>query len=113
MSVLRKRDVAAAGVGGKAPVPASCPMLKAYPSVWEFLTASAYPDGGARVPGTLTIFSESGCFKACLNDRDQGISAFVSGNSLTALLVALESGLKDDDLEWKLPASGFKKKKQN
>lgn len=110
MSALRKRDVAGASAGGYGVLPGPCAFSKTYPNVWEFLTATVYPDKTARVAGTLTFFAEAGNFKACLNDRDQGISAFVSGASFTALLVALEAGLKADDLEWKLPASGFKKK---
>jgi hypothetical protein len=110
MSALRKRDVAQAT--GVAKAPGACAFSKSYPCLWEFLTATAYPsEGGLRVPGTLTFFAEPGSFKACLNDRDQGITAFASGASFTACLVALEAGLKEDDLEWKQPSTAFKKKK--
>jgi len=112
MSALRKRDAAAPG-SGKSPLPSSCQFSKKYPCLFEFLTATEWPEGGSRTPGTITFFSEPGSFKACINDRDQALTAFKSGDTFTACLEALEAGLQNDTLDWKQPQKSFNKKRNS
>lgn len=105
---LRKRDASVASSTGEA-VLTVCRLSERMPQLIEFLSAVRYEDGTARVLPTLTIFIEPGCFKACLNDRDQSLVAFITSGSLTGLLEALEAGIGEDTLEWRSPAQGYRK----
>jgi hypothetical protein len=71
------------------------------PGLWEYLTATRYEDGARRETATLTLFVEEGLIKGCLNDRDKGRVAFVSGRSVDAVLEALEQGLQLGALDWR------------
>lgn len=108
--VLRRRDVAASsGSEGQGPVEDGFSTL--YPNVWEMVSSSAYPDGSRRVMSTLLLFCDGGLVKACLNDRDQGLTAWCSGESVSACLRTLETGLAGDTLEWRKPVKGGARKK--
>lgn len=67
----------------------------------EFLGDSRYEDGTPRRPGTLNVFYEDGKWKGCLNDRDQGLVAFLTGGSLGELLDDVERHLKEGGLDWR------------
>src|SRR5690348_5848143 len=47
-----------------------------YPALLEFCTCHVWDDGSPRVPGTLTVFTDGGQWKLCLNDKDSGRTAF-------------------------------------
>lgn len=73
-----------------------------YPCLMEFLWREKWPDDGApRRPGTLTVFQEEGRWKACVNDRDQQLVAFVSDDAFAGLLRTIEDGLDKDALDWR------------
>jgi hypothetical protein len=101
MSILGSK-----GDSGKA-TPGSYPDLSKdewaidTPGLWEYLTAWTYADGSQRVTSTLTVFLEEGMVKVCLNDRDKGRVAFVSGRTVTKTLEALEEGLQEGSLDWR------------
>jgi len=105
-SVLRRRIVggepgeASGGLG-------QCDLLDAMPGLREMLTSERFPDGSKRTVATLLLFVEAGILKACLNDRDQGCTAWASGASVRDCLAALESGLQGDSLQWR--TSGARK----
>lgn len=86
-------------------------LLKAYPGVLEFLGATRYPDGGERVPGSLSFFIDEGQLKACLNDKDQECSAYVTGDAFKAILDTLEKKLQADSLDWRSWKKGLRRKK--
>lgn len=71
------------------------------PALVEFLAASAWPDGGQRTPGSLTLFSDSGQWKLCLSDRAQGLIAFVTGQCPQTALEGAERGLVAGTLDWR------------
>lgn len=99
---MLKRNASAdssSGSSGKQPEP--CELSLAYPTVFEFLSLEKWPDGNTRVTGTITLLVDSGMVKAAMNDRDAGLSAFVSGRTLTSLLTELEGGLQDGSIEWR------------
>jgi hypothetical protein len=100
MGVLRKRDTATAA-GLDTPEVEVCELALTYPGMFEFLTATQYGIGEVRKPGTITLFLDAGGLKACVNDRDQGMTAFATGESLAALLDAVERGLQGDTLDWR------------
>lgn len=97
-----KRLPASPGGGASSPKPAErCKLAERFPTCWEFLALLTWEDGQSRVPGTVLLFSDAGTFKACLNDRDASMSAFVSGSTLTGLLEAMEKGLLAGSLDWR------------
>jgi len=110
MSVLRKRDVKATS-GGEATEPAVCGLSASLPGVWEMLSCSAYSDGSRRVLSTLLLFVDEGMVKVCLNDRDQGLTAWFSGETITSCLQGLEEALARDSLQWRAPATAGRKKR--
>ncbi len=97
----------------RASVPGACDELgpdvtadslaASYPLVVKFLTLTVYGNGERRVPGSITMFVDGGLLKACLNDKDADLSAFVSGGGLAGLLDAMERGLGEDRLDWRAP----------
>src|SRR6516162_8389599 len=64
----------------------TCPLSTRCPAVIEFLCSTRWPDGSARLVGTLTCFSDGGPMKACLNDHDGGLVCFVSASSFSGVL---------------------------
>jgi len=106
---LKRRDASqlAAGGGGEA-TPGSFGVK--HPRLWEMLTETKYEDGSPRKTATITFFIDEGCVKVCLNDRDQSLAAFCSGDTLDAALRALEAGLEAESLEWRRSQMSSKKK---
>lgn len=76
-------------------------LSRDWPTVWEFLSASSFEDGSSRVTGTILLFCQGSVMTACLNDRDGGVSAFVSAQSPTLLLNVCEAGLASGALDWR------------
>lgn len=85
-------------------------VMPGYPCLGWFMTALKYDDGVRRQLPSLSLFLNDGRLTACLNDKDNSRSAFVSGDSLASVLGALEAGLEADSLGWR-PAKAFSKKK--
>lgn len=73
----------------------------AYPALSEYLTVGSYPDGSPRQLATLTVFREDGWWKACLNEKDQGLVLFVAENRFSVLLEALELLLQEESPPWR------------
>lgn len=71
------------------------------PALWEYLTLCEWEDGKERETASLTVFFGEGLLKACISDKDAGLVAFVSGESLEGLLQALERGLAEGTLDWR------------
>lgn len=88
----------------------ACTVMLRYPMVWEFLTATVFSDGSPRTAPTLLFYIDGKLLKACLNDRAEGLVAFASGSSLTAILEALEAGLAEDTLDWRKSQNGQKRR---
>lgn len=101
---LRKRMADPEGFGAVDGLDV-CQVLDALPALREMLVASHYPDGSPRVSSTLLVFVEAGVLKCCLNDRDQGQTAWASGSNLLDALGAIESGLQGDSLSWRTAGS--------
>lgn len=79
----------------------ACEIMRAYPALTEFLACEAWEPGLGRITGTLLLCSEGGRWRAWLNDRDSQASTWVSGPSLTALLLAADGGLRLGGLDWR------------
>jgi hypothetical protein len=63
-------------------------------------------DGEPRVPGTLTIFTDAGLWKACLSDRAQQRIAFSTAPCPVELLAGLEEGIVQGTLDWRAQYKG-------
>lgn len=72
-----------------------------FPKIVEHLTESVWDDGSPRELSTLMIFADGARWKLCLNDRDQGRVAFMTGGDPEEALTRLEDGLKTDSLDWR------------
>lgn len=110
MGVIQRRDSAPAPIAGAGERSADG-LGPRFAGLVEFLSCTAYPDGAPRKAGTLTLFVEEGYFKACLNDRDQSLTAWAADSSLEALLDGLERGLQSDTLTWRGPPKTGRKKR--
>src|SRR4029077_2594171 len=84
--------------------------LAPFPSIWEFLTLSTWPDGSSRFTGTLLLFLDGGSLKCCLKDKNGPRTAFASGPDPDTLFLAVEEGLAGNTLDWRMdrPSNGKK-----
>jgi hypothetical protein len=108
--MLRKRDAGVDKVGLRGTLTSS-KWGQTYPCLWEMLVTDHWEDGTPRTLSTLTIFVDDDQVKLCLNDRAQGLTGWASGSSVEEALKALESGLKEDTIEWRRSSAGGKGKK--
>lgn len=80
---------------------ASDPSFAArYPILHDWMTLTGV-SGADRDVGTLLLFAQDGKFKACLNDKERSLVAFVSAEGVEALLEACNTGLKNGQLDWR------------
>lgn len=92
---------------GLAAVQAAASRFKNdHPTLWGYLAEAEWDDGKARKTSTLTVFIEDGTVKLCLNDRDLGRTAWVTGHSLEDAIDGLELRLCDDSAEWRRSYGG-------
>lgn len=74
---------------------------KAYPTLWQYLSAKVWPDGEVRKRSSLVVFAEDSMLKGCLSDRDTDSSLWAASGTFTGLLEALEGRLTEDIPEWR------------
>ena len=77
-----------------------------FPAIAEFLTLDHWDDGTDRRTATLLLFCEAGRWTSCLNDRENGRSAWASGDTPEGALEALEDGLASDNASWRASGQG-------
>lgn len=106
---LRLKGKANDGVGAKV-APSDSEFEKKYPALWAFLTDDKWSSGDSRETGSVLLFSQEGCWKAMIKDKDSGYIAFVTKNTFKTLLEALERGLVEEKLDWREDAFKSKKK---
>jgi len=99
VSFLRKHQ--ADQSSSNAPPSVDQAFQQQYPALSEYLTSPLYPDGSARQLSTMTVFREDGWWKACLNEKDQGLVLFVAESQFGTLLEALELLLQEDHPPWR------------
>lgn len=110
MCALKKRDQRITAAVGDEP-PGGGQFALAHPALWEHLTALHFDDGTPRLPSTLTIFVDAGAVKACLNDRDQGMTGWAAGDSVAACLMSLERALQAETVDWRVSGKKGGKKR--
>lgn len=86
-----------------------------WPTLVEYLTSTAYPDGQARQPSALVIVADANGWRGCLSDKDNLRSLWKTATTLEALLLLLEEAASSDDpTQWRQSAEGkFKGKKRS
>lgn len=100
MSFFKKPPVVASGKGG-GPDPTDDKMKKNYPTLWEYLSCSAWPDGEERKRSSLVVFCEDGMVKGCLSDRNFDVQLWGASGTFLGVLEALEARLTEDKPEWR------------
>jgi len=97
---LRRRSPEESG-GGTDPAPTTGVWATRYPNLAEFLSATHWPGGEPRTTATFSLFTDTGVWKCCISDREQGLVSFVTGASPDEVLEAAERGLDEDSLTWR------------
>jgi len=72
-----------------------------YPAIYEYIVRLKMPDGSKRTTSTLTVSLYDGAFRACLNDRHNGYSLFVTCDTVEGSIEALEAALKAARPAWR------------
>jgi hypothetical protein len=84
-----------------------------WPDLAAHLFDTKFEDGSPRATSTLMVLAELGVVKACLNDREEGRSSWVSGRTVDEVLELLDNGLRTDGLDWRArPAGRWDKKRK-
>lgn len=99
MSYLKKLQ--ASDGAGKPASFVDVDFQNSYPALHEFMTSPTYPDGSSRQLSTLTLFRDDGFWKACLNEKDQGLVLFVAEDRFGVLMEALELLLQEERPPWR------------
>ncbi len=95
-------------VSGSGQVPvllSACRVAQGYPSLWEFVSATVWPDTDPPSPrktGTFTTFIEDGYVKIFLNDRAQGLQHCVTGATLSDALAAADDAVASELTPWRV-----------
>lgn len=76
-------------------------LLKEAPTLAAYLQEDAWPDGEARQRSTMVVFVEEGTFKACLSEKDAGMSLWAASGSFWGILEAMEARLTEDRPDWR------------
>jgi hypothetical protein len=79
----------------------ACAMSTLLPGLAEFLWADEWEPGCPRERGTVLICFQDGRWRVWLNDRDSGLSSWVSGPTLESVLLCADEGVRDGTLEWR------------
>lgn len=109
LGYIMKRIDQANADGGFAEADAS-DILERFPLLSEYLCCTSWDDGKPRQVATLLIVTECGAWKACLNDRAQARSLWVSAEGFDSLLWAVETALGSPAPGWR-PAKVWSKGK--
>lgn len=101
MSFLQRRQAREGEFNGDGVYIARPQDMTMFPALLEFLTASRWPDGVPRQPGTLLMFFDQGKCKACLSDRDQSLVGFVTADGLADAILTVEHVLAAGEVDWR------------
>lgn len=71
------------------------------PGLFEFLSLLRWDDGAARETGTVLLLAQDGVWKAWVNDKDAGRSAFLAAPTMAELLTLVDEKLTLDSIDWR------------
>jgi hypothetical protein len=87
--------------------------VASWPVLWEYLTATSYPDGTPRETASIIIVADAGGWRGCLSDKDNGRTMWKTAASVEGLLLMLEEGAASDDPgAWRAAGGGFKNRRK-
>jgi len=89
-------------VGGSAGQVADDKFSKLYPTLFAYLTQTAWPDGTVRETSSLSMFTDGAAVKCVLKDRSLGICLWATAPTFTGLYAVLEALLCDPGAEWRV-----------
>lgn len=81
-------------------------FAKDWPALFEYMTATKWPDGSDRKVSSVTLFAEDGSLKCCLNEKNDQCVLFAAGKTLKTCLNALEGLLAGSDTPWRKSSGG-------
>jgi hypothetical protein len=88
--------------GGVPIASADIPFPPALSELKQHLCCERYPTTGEpRQTTTITVFLDAGVLKCFVNDRDNGLSTCVTGDSWQGLFLAVEKALSDAKTDWR------------
>lgn len=79
----------------------ACQFGKSFPHLAEFLTDDTFEGGAFRLPGTVLICSGEGRVRVWINDKAEGLTAWVSGSTVWDALCAADEAIYSADTEWR------------
>jgi len=101
--VSRHKGQVREGPGGSGPPLARSDWNRRYVHVWSFIADDRYDDGGERLPGTILLCTGEGRVRLWLHNRDEGLSAWLSGETVEAVFGSAEEALGTATVEWRRP----------
>jgi hypothetical protein len=101
MAITRRSDKGVSQID--TPMSVDCAFGKRYPNIAEFLSRLTWEDGTTRVLGTMLLLVEDGRAKCWLNDKDAGLSCWLSGATVSDALAAAEKVLGGTGGDWRRP----------
>jgi hypothetical protein len=84
---------------------------KLYPDLVTFVSQSKWDDGSERTCGTILLLCEEGRAKVWLNDKDAGLSCWVSGDTMEAALASANKAVSTGGGDWRRPPLGAGKRR--
>ena len=72
-----------------------------FPALHSHLVEQVWDDKKPRVTSSIMLQTEGGRWKAWFHDRDAKMSAWVTGESWSDVLTAVEKGLTTGSLDWR------------
>lgn len=76
------------------------------PATHAYLTHTVDDTGKPRRTSTLVLFSEAGTFKGTLIERQHDVQIWATGDTLKAVIDALEAELVNPRPQWRKPSKG-------
>lgn len=89
-------------VGGATGVVVDDKFAKTYPTLYAYLTQTAWPDGTVRETSSVSVFVDGNAVKCVLKDRSLGICLWATCPTFTGLYAVLEALLCDPAAEWRV-----------
>lgn len=86
---------------GATGMPATGDLFCGHPSLFAYLTDDFWDDGSPRKRATIMLFADGATWKAWFNDREEGRTCWMTGDSPESLIAALDLALETDTVSWK------------
>jgi hypothetical protein len=109
MSALFRKPEGVSPQGRLQGVPDDEKFSKKWPTLHNYLTSDAWPDGEVRERGTVLLCVDGPVFKACLIEKTMGLTLWATSTTFLGALEALEGRLGEDKPDWR-PNKGKKGK---